>query len=184
MLNKFAVIPFAIVFSITGAFASGGAFAQESGDVSGPIAGRTDFNTADRLAIINLIDAYAINFDNQNLDEWFELFTPDAKFIVRAPGWEPKDQTMGEEFKEFWRQRVEQFKRDGHQRRRVISNVVFLEEGVDTAHTIMAAILTNTTGGKTFTVVTSISYEGRFVKSDGVWKIQEWHDILDVNPNP
>jgi len=52
-------------------------------------AGDTGFNVTDRAAIANLIQAYALAYDTFNADAWFDLFTPDAVFVVGVPGSPP-----------------------------------------------------------------------------------------------
>ena len=42
------------------------------------IVGNTDFNPVDRIAIKNVIDAYGVYWDTNQLDKWMSLFTEDA----------------------------------------------------------------------------------------------------------
>jgi len=181
-MRKFVLGQIIIVLAVGWAMT---AFAESAGnDVSakpGTAAGRTDFNATDRLAIINLIHAYAVEVDRFNLDAWFDLFTRDAIFVVRVPG-KADEERSGEEFHKFSRQRFGSLKAGGNQREHLISNIVFVEQTEDTAHTVIEALLTNTKDGKIFGGVPGINYEGWFVKSKGgVWKINRWIDAADVN---
>ena len=42
------------------------------------IVGNTDFNPVDRIAIKNVIDAYGVYWDTNQLDKWLSIFTDDA----------------------------------------------------------------------------------------------------------
>ena len=140
--------------------------------------GQTPFSVADRLAITNLIYAYALAWDNYETDTWFSFFTPDAIFVASQPGMKPVSFT-GAEFHHFWGDRLTHFKSSGNQRRHLMSNILFLDETAASAHVSILALLTNVKDGKAFTVETSLNYEGWFVKSNGAWKIKRWHDFPD-----
>ncbi|MGY4712292.1 nuclear transport factor 2 family protein [Mycolicibacterium sp. CBM1] len=144
---------------------------------TGP-AGRTDFDAPDRLAIKNLVDTYALAYDNYQAQTWFDLFADDAVFVVGLPGQPPAEQ-RGEEFRSFWRDRISDFRTSGNQRRHLMSNIVFLEQTVTTARASVVGLLANTANGTTFATVAALNYEGWFVKQDGVWKISRWHDFPD-----
>jgi len=181
-MRKFVLRQIVMVIAVGWAMAAVGESAGN--DVSAKpetAAGRTDFNATDRLAILNLIHAYAVEVDRLNLDAWFDLFTRDAIFVDRVPGKADEEQS-GEEFHKFGRQRFGSLKAGGNQRGHLISNIVFVEQTEDTAHTVMEALLTNTKDGKILRAVPGINYEGWFVKSKGgVWKIKRWIDAADVN---
>jgi hypothetical protein len=143
-------------------------------------AGSTSFNVTDRVALTQLIHAYAIEVDRFNIDGWFALFTDDAVFSVGLPGMTPVEQT-GEAFRSFWRTRFGDFERSGNRRKHLISNILFVEQTDSTAHAVIAGLITNARDGKVFTVVSGVDYEGWFVKHDGVWLITRWNDRPDVN---
>ena len=144
-------------------------------------AGSTDFNAADRLAIINLVKVYALTYDNYEIDKWLSLFTDKAVFVAGVPGQKPLVQS-GKTFREFWKQRGAAFEKSGNKRRHLISNVVFLDQTSQTAHISAVGLLMNTKNGAEVSVLTPLNYEGWFVKHDGVWKIEKWHDFPDSNP--
>ena len=143
-------------------------------------AGSTNFNVTDRVALTQLIHAYAIEVDRFNIDGWFALFTDDAVFSVGMPGMTPVEQT-GETFRSFWRKRFGDFERSGNRRKHLISNIMFVEQTDSTAHAVISGLITNAKDGKTFSVVSGVDYEGWFVKKDGVWLINRWNDRPDVN---
>jgi hypothetical protein len=143
-------------------------------------AGSTNFNVTDRVALTQLIHAYAIEVDRFNIDGWFALFTDDAVFSVGMPGMTPVEQT-GEVFRSFWRKRFGDFERSGNRRKHLISNILFVEQTESTAHAVISGLITNAKDGKTFSVVSGVDYEGWFVKKDAVWLINRWSDLPDVN---
>jgi len=144
-------------------------------------AGQTKFAVADRAAISNLIQAYALAYDSYSADAWFDLFTPDGVFVVGVPGASPIVQS-GDAFRSFWRDRLNNFKTSGAQRRHLMSNITFLNQTGATAHVSIVGLLTNVTDGKTFAATTSLNYEAWFEKTDGVWRIKRWQDFPDSNP--
>jgi ketosteroid isomerase-like protein len=144
-------------------------------------AGQMEFSVADRAAIANVIQAYALAYDTYSADAWFDLFTPDAVFVVSATGGVPVVQS-GDAFRGFWRDRLTNFKTSGNQRRHVMSNITFLDQTRTTAHVSIVGLLTNVKDAKTFSVITSLNYEAWFEKVGGVWKIKTWHDFPDSSP--
>lgn len=141
-------------------------------------AGRTDFDCLDRLAVKNLVDTYALAYDNYQAESWFDLFTDDAVFVVGIPGQPPVEQS-GEAFRSFWRDRMSTFSSSGNQRRHLMSNIVFLEQTGTTVHASVVGLLTNTANGRAFAPMAALNYEGWFVKTNGIWKISRWHDFPD-----
>lgn len=141
--------------------------------------GRTDFNPADRLAIENLISAYAFAYDNREADAWFSLFTEDAVFVAGEPGAEPVA-FSGAPFRTFWRERMKAFGSTGNMRRHLMANILFLDQTDDTAHVSVVGLLTNAKDGRDFAAVSSLNYEGWLVKQPDGWKIKRWHDFPDA----
>ena len=60
--------------------------------------GNTDFDVKDRLAIINLCNAYANHFDKNELTSWFTLFTENPTCVIRLSN-EPPVTVAGDDFK-------------------------------------------------------------------------------------
>jgi len=144
-------------------------------------AGTTKFNAEDRLAIINVIGTYSFTYDNYQIDKWLKLFTDKAVFAAGVVGQKPLVQT-GEEFRTFWKKRGAEFKKSGNKRRHLISNIVFLDQTDKTAHISAVGLLMNSKKGADVSVRTPLNYEGWFVKVDGVWLIEKWHDFPDAMP--
>ena len=72
------------------------------------------------------------------------------------------------------------FRSSGNLRRHLMSNILFLDQTADTAHVSVVGLLTSAKGGRTFTAVSSLNYEGWLVKGPDGWKIRRWHDFPDV----
>lgn len=140
--------------------------------------GSTNFNSADRLAINNLIQTYALTYDNYNISEWLNLFTNDAVFVAGMPG-EPAIEQSGEMFRKFWMERGEQFKLSGNKRRHLMSNIVFIEETDTSSHLSITGLLVNVKDKSEMSVISPLNYEGWFLKKNGIWKIKRWHDFPD-----
>lgn len=66
------------------------------------------------------------------------------------------------------------------QRRHLMANILFLDQTADTAHVSVGGLLTNTTGGRSFSAVSSLNYEGWLAKGPDGWKIKRWHDFPDA----
>ncbi len=141
-------------------------------------AGRTIFNVANRLAILNLVSAYALALDNSDADAWFKLFTDDAVFAAGTPD-APPVVLSGAEFRKSLSDRIEALKTAGARRRHLMSNVVILEETPTKAHINVVGLLTITEGDKTFKPVATFNDEGWLVNQNGEWKIQRWSDFPD-----
>ncbi len=141
-------------------------------------AGRTLFNVASRLGILNLISAYALALDNSDADAWFKLFADDAVFTAGNPG-EPPVVLSGDEFRKTWRDRIEAFTKTGVKRRHLLSNVVLLEETPIKAHVSVVGLLTETLDGKSFKPLATLNDEAWLINRNGDWKIQRWNDFPD-----
>jgi hypothetical protein len=141
-------------------------------------AGRTLFNVADRLAILNLVSAYSLAFDTCDAEAFFKLFADDAVVATGTPG-APPVVLSGAEFRKTWGDRIEALKKTGARRRHLMSNVVFLEETPRKAHISVVGLLANTQDGATFKPVAILNYEGWLVNQNGEWKIQRWNDFPD-----
>ncbi|MFG1362261.1 nuclear transport factor 2 family protein [Xanthobacter versatilis] len=141
--------------------------------------GSTGFSAVDRLAIENLIWAYSLAYDNGQADAWLGLFTDDAVFVAGVPGGPPVA-FSGEGFRAFWRERMKAVAASGNVRRHLMSNMVFIDQSDAAAHVSVVGLLANTSDGRTFSVVSSLNYEGWLVKGADGWKIARWHDFPDA----
>ena len=101
-------------------------------------------------------------------------------FLKHGLGSDPSDRSA---IDKFFRERFRNFKAMGYQRRHVVSNIMFVSQSEDTAQVRANGVLLTTNNGVDPKVVTSMAYEGTFVKRDGVWKIQKWVVRTDTNQN-
>jgi len=96
---------------------------------------------------------------------------PDATLIAGVPGPNPME-FKGAYFHQFWRDRLEQFKKSENKCHHPISNITFLNQTATTAHVNVVGLLTDAMGSKVLSAESSLNYEGGLVKGGGVWKIE------------
>lgn len=135
--------------------------------------------TADRLEIQNLIYAYGVEWDQQNEDKYFDLYTNDAEFVVEQPGAPKATYKVHSEFKPIALGRWKAFKEKGFLRRHLINNIYFKAQSKDAAEIVVYGVLGNVAAQK-YSTITSVYYEGKLVKTGGKWKIKHWIDKPDA----
>ncbi|MBE0596495.1 MAG: nuclear transport factor 2 family protein [Desulfuromonadales bacterium] len=146
--------------------------------------GHTDFNLADRLAIINLISTYAEPYDNNNIDQWFELFTDDPKVMGYMGANEPFS-VSGQAFKDFFRGFLaSSIDEAGIIPRHLVSNVRIREQAADQAEAsayvtyipLHKEILpTPRTKEQTRITGTALyTFQVEKGQQDGAWRIREY----------
>jgi 3-phenylpropionate/cinnamic acid dioxygenase small subunit len=128
------------------------------------IPGDSNFNLADRMAIMDVMNAYSLYWDNSDLDNFFGLFSDDAL------------QNMS---KEKANERLEYFKTNSLQRRHLMANTHFLEQSDSTAYIKQYTLLTSTKNEKKFTPISTLVYDVWLIKVNGVWKISKRKIKLD-----
>ena len=133
--------------------------------------GNTDFNAADRIAINDVIDAYGIYWDGNDLDAYLSLFSDDAIGVTYRPDGERVEVGIKSEYAAVAKQRMSHFAANGMQRRKMMANTLVVELGEENAslHQYMTLLTTNK-GTKT-EIVSSVLYVFRLKKIDGAWKI-------------
>ena len=144
-------------------------------------AGATDFNVADRLAIQNVISSHFLELDSCHMDAWIANYADDAVFVAVNAG--QRHESDRSAIDKFFRERFRNFKAMGYQRRHVVSNILFVNQSEHTAQVRANGVLLTTNSGADPKVVTTMAYEGSFVKRDGVWKIQKWVVRTDTSQN-
>ena len=90
------------------------------------IVGNTDFNPVDRIAIKNVIDAYGVYWDTNQLDKWMSLFTEDA-IDSRILNKKESETKIKANFK-MYQERMEYFVKNKMQRRHMMANTLFLSQ--------------------------------------------------------
>lgn len=142
-------------------------------------AGQTKFDDSDRLAILNVVNAYAVRVDYYPLDDWFDLFTDDIEYVLQTPGGEQTPLQGKEAVRQFWEGMFANAEKQGNKLKVSISSITFVEESDSSAHVMTTGFLSTVNSG-TFTLLTSLKYEGWLVKHDHIWKIKKWIDAPDV----
>jgi SnoaL-like domain len=153
---------------------------MNGGNVAGQAAGNTAFDTADRLAMINVLNSYGYFVDQQQLDSFFSLFT-DAPMIEFWQG----DRKLVEgwaHFKEMTTIRQAKFKSENIQRRHVFNAPRFDQQGKDSASGQVYLQLYKVQSGAA-SLITIGYYDFTLLKWNGHWRIDRWIARLDVLPD-
>ena len=134
--------------------------------------GDPNFKIADRIAIKDVIDAYGIYWDTNDLDSYLSLFTDDAvgesyndkgeKITVRIKDKRKMLKSM---------ERMDYFESNGIQRRHMMCNSLMLELSESFAHLKQYMILLTTNKNSKVEIVTPIFYDFKLKKTEGIWKI-------------
>jgi len=133
--------------------------------------GDTDFNSVDRIAINDVIDAYGIHWDNNDLEAYLSLFTDDAVGVTYRPNGEKVEVKIKTEYSIVAKERMEHFESNGMQRRKMMANQLILELDEEHAHLHQYMTLLTTNNGSDTEIVSSVFYVFKLKKIDGVWKI-------------
>jgi SnoaL-like domain len=134
--------------------------------------GSADFDAADRLAIINLLGAYAQMYDEDRLDEFRDLFTESPELVL----WHGGGATSGdiETVMPVLRLRKATFKAENHQRRHALNSIWFTSQDASEATgRCYFQVFAIRDGGAPVPEVTGY-YEFTAVKRDGVWRFGRW----------
>ncbi|WP_299361994.1 nuclear transport factor 2 family protein [Winogradskyella sp.] len=144
----------------------------ETGKTWSGIAGDPDFSLSDRLAIKDVMNAYAFYWDSGDLENFLGLFTKERLKTIN---------------KEKVQKKLDYFKSNKLQRRHLMANTHFLEQNSNTAYIKQYALLASTINKKEFSPVTTVVYDVWLVKLDGIWKISKYNINLDgeidIKPN-
>ena len=140
--------------------------------------GDTNFNIADRIAILDVINAYGVYWDENNLKGFFNLFLDDAVRITTDKNGNEKKITKSEEEK-IAIERQTFFKKNSMQRRHMMHNTHFIKQTENYARVIQYMTLLNTTESKKSNIVSPIIYDFELKKINGIWKISKRKINLD-----
>ena len=134
--------------------------------------GKTSFNTADRIAIKDVIDAYGFYWDTNNLDGYLSLFTDSAKgVVINVDGSVDNYYIKSDEQIENNKNRMDYFIKNQMQRRHMMANSFFIELTNDYAHLKQYMILMTTNNKEKTEILTPINYVFKLIKLNGIWKI-------------
>jgi len=136
------------------------------------IVGDPNFNIADRIAINDVIDAYGIYWDTNNLDGYLSLFTDDAIGVGYNSNGEKFTYPIKDEIQIVNnKERVDYFIENKMQRRHMMSNTLFIELTENYAHLKKYMTLLTTNDNLRTEIVSPVFYDYKFKKIDGIWKI-------------
>ena len=136
------------------------------------IVGDPNFNIADRIAINEVIDAYGIYWDTNNLDGYLSLFTDDAIGVSYNSNGEKLTYSIKDEIQIVNNQeRMDYFLENKMQRRHMMSNTLFIELTENYAHLKKYMTLLTTNDNLRTEIVSPVFYDYKFKKIEGIWKI-------------
>ena len=134
--------------------------------------GDPNFNVADRMAINDVIDAYGIYWDTNNLDGFLSLFTDDALGVIYGSDGKKMSYLIKDEAQRaISEERMKFFKINKMQRRHMMSNTILIELTDNSAHLKKYMTLLTTDNNSKTEIVSPIFYDFKFKKIDGIWKI-------------
>ena len=134
--------------------------------------GDPNFKIADRIAIKDVIDAYGIYWDTNDLDSYLSLFTDDAVGVSYNDKGEKITVRIKDKSKMLKSiERMDYFESNGIQRRHMMCNTLILELSESFAHLKQYMILLTTNKNSKVEIVTPIFYDFKLKKTEGIWKI-------------
>ncbi|WP_165839830.1 nuclear transport factor 2 family protein [Mycobacterium montefiorense] len=139
--------------------------------------GSADFDVADRLAIINLLGAYAHSYDQNRLDEFRALFTEAPQLGLLHEGTELSQDI--DTVISLLAVRKAKFKAENNQRRHALNSFWFSSQGPTnaTGHCYVQVFAIKE-GGPPIPDLTG-RYEFTAVKQHGVWRFSRWVVAMD-----
>jgi hypothetical protein len=141
---------------------------------------------ADRLAITNLMTAYAYLIDEGRWDEWFKLFAPDAVVEVTTPTLGTV-MVKGDAFREFVNQRyIIPSAGSTAVRRHTMGNIHVAEQTPTTAKVRAYLFISAVPNADKLNILSSGTYNATMEKRAGKWVITRWYIETDapLNPSP
>ena len=134
--------------------------------------GDPNFNIADRIAINDVIDAYGIFWDTNNLDGYLSIFSEDAKGVSYNSSGEKITYSIKDEIDMInSKERMDYFINNKMQRRHMMSNIMFIELSENFAHLKKYMTLLTTNNNSKTEIVSPIFYDFKLKKINGIWKI-------------
>ena len=134
--------------------------------------GNIKFNSNDKIAIKEVIDAYGFYWDSNNLNKYLSLFIDDAIGVtINSKGKKDKYYIKSDEQIESNKKRMEFFKKNHMQRRHMMANTLFIELSETYAHIRQYMTLITTNKKEITEILSPIDYFFKLKKVEGVWKI-------------
>lgn len=139
------------------------------------------FDVTDRLEIINVIHLYSHYWDENQFDDWIDLFTPDA--TVDLPhGTKLEGRNGIRRLPDQHEQRLAAYQDAGGQSlqiRHLMTNVAVTNQTDTVADVLAYALMPIAYDGKDLEFTTTVAYRGRLAKNDGAWHISRWSFSFD-----
>lgn len=152
----------------------------EKNQIWSGVPGDLNFNINDRIAIKDVIDAYGIYWDTNNLEGYLSLFTDDAVGVHYDENGDKKIyQIKSESEIKKNEERMNFFINNNMQRRHMMSNSLIIDQSKSFVHLIQYMTLLTTNNKQITEFVTPISYIFKLSKIDDIWKISYREIILD-----
>ncbi|MAU89533.1 MAG: hypothetical protein CMC40_06460 [Flavobacteriaceae bacterium] len=152
----------------------------EKNQIWSGVPGDLNFNINDRIAIKDVIDAYGIYWDTNNLEGYLSLFTDDAIGVHYDENGDKKIyQIKSESEIKKNEERMNFFINNNMQRRHMMSNSLIIDQSKSFVHLIQYMTLLTTNNKQITEFVTPISYIFKLSKIDDIWKISYREIILD-----
>ena len=152
----------------------------EKNQIWSGIPGDLNFNINDRIAIKDVIDAYGIYWDTNDLEGYLSLFTDDAIGVHYDENGEKKIYQIksDSEIKKS-EERMNFFINNNMQRRHMMTNSLIIDQSKSFVHLIQYMTLLTTNNKQITEFVTPISYIFKLSKIDDIWKISYREIKLD-----
>ena len=127
--------------------------------------GNTNINSVDRIAINDVIDAYGIYWDNNDLESYLSLFSDDAIGVTYSPNGERVEVRIKNEYSIVAREMMNYFETNTMQRRKMMANKLFLELNENYAHLHQYMTLLTTNNNLKTEIVSSVFYVFKLKKN-------------------
>ena len=152
----------------------------EKNQIWSGVPGDLNFNINDRIAIKDVIDAYGIYWDTNDLEGYLSLFTDDAVGVHYDENGDKKIYQIksDSEIKKN-EERMNFFINNNMQRRHMMSNSLIIDQSKSFVHLIQYMTLLTTNNKQITEFVTPISYIFKLSKIDDIWKISYREIKLD-----
>lgn len=131
----------------------------------------------DRGAIENVLNRYALAYDENDMEEMADCFTEDAVLTMRIQDGDLIGPFEG-------REAILKLMRDSlaaqnDQRRHITTNLVVRRSDADSASVVSYLTLIAIEGQK-LNVLSTARYDDELVRQDGVWRFSKRHIALDL----
>jgi hypothetical protein len=139
--------------------------------------GSTAFDAADRLAIINLLGAYAYTYDQDRLDDFRALFIEAPELVLLHEG--RVLSTDIDTLMSLLRARKERFNTEHNQRRHALNSFWFTSQTATeaTGHCYVQVFAIRDGGPPQPDLTACYDFTAR--KHDGVWRLSRWSVTAD-----